>query len=83
MTRERMVSAEASGDENELNFTLRPKSLDEYVGQRSTVERLKIAIQATKARSESLDHLLFHGPPGLAKRRWATSSPKSWAKKST
>jgi Holliday junction DNA helicase RuvB len=62
-----MVSAEASGDENELNFTLRPKSLDEYVGQRSTVERLKIAIQATKARGESLDHLLFHGPPGLGK----------------
>lgn len=67
MALERIVSAEATGDENEWNWSLRPRSLDEYVGQRATIERLKIAIAATKARGESLDHLLFHGPPGLGK----------------
>lgn len=67
MTRERIVAAEDGGEDEHFQSGLRPQSLDEYVGQRSTVERLKIAIQAAKARGESLDHLLFHGPPGLGK----------------
>jgi Holliday junction DNA helicase RuvB len=68
MSRERVVSAEsAGGEETEFHWSLRPKTLDEYVGQRATIERLKIAIEAAKARGESLDHLLFHGPPGLGK----------------
>ncbi len=68
MARERVVSAEStSTEETEFHWSLRPKSLDEYVGQRATIERLKIAIEAAKARGESLDHLLFHGPPGLGK----------------
>ena len=67
MTRDRLVGPEASGEDNEFNWGLRPKSLDEYVGQRESVERLKIAIDASKARVETLDHLLLHGPPGLGK----------------
>jgi Holliday junction DNA helicase RuvB len=68
MTRERIVSAEATGgEETEFHWSLRPRSLDEYIGQSAMVERLKISIQAAKARGESLDHLLFHGPPGLGK----------------
>ncbi|NWF39276.1 Holliday junction branch migration DNA helicase RuvB [Mariprofundus sp. NF] len=46
---------------------LRPKSLDEYVGQEKIRANLKIYIQAAKARSESLDHVLLYGPPGLGK----------------
>ncbi len=67
MTRERIVAPEATADETEWNWGLRPRRLDEYVGQLETVERLKIAIEATKARGETLDHLLLHGPPGLGK----------------
>jgi Holliday junction DNA helicase RuvB len=68
MSRERIVSPGAeSGGEDEFNWGLRPKSLDEYIGQRESVERLKIAIEASKARDEVMDHLLLHGPPGLGK----------------
>jgi holliday junction DNA helicase RuvB len=48
-------------------ISLRPESFKEYIGQNDTVETLKIAIQAAKMRNESLDHILFHGPPGLGK----------------
>ena len=67
MSRERIVSPEGGGEEKEWNWGLRPKSLAEYTGQRETVERLKIAIDASKARNETLDHLLLYGPPGLGK----------------
>ena len=48
-------------------FSLRPERLDEYVGQAEVVETLKIAIEAAKLRSEPLEHVIFHGPPGLGK----------------
>ncbi|MCK4766970.1 MAG: Holliday junction branch migration DNA helicase RuvB [Desulfobacula sp.] len=48
-------------------ISLRPTSFKEYIGQNDTVETLKIAIQAAKMRNEPLDHILFHGPPGLGK----------------
>ncbi len=68
MSRERIVSShEDGGGEKDFNWGLRPKSLREYTGQRETVERLKIAIEASMARGEPLDHLLLHGPPGLGK----------------
>lgn len=53
-------------DEDNL-ITLRPKSLSEYTGQDTIVETLKIAIEAALKREESLDHILFNGPPGLGK----------------
>ncbi len=48
-------------------LSLRPERLDEYVGQAEVVETLKIAIEAAKLRSEPLEHVIFHGPPGLGK----------------
>jgi Holliday junction DNA helicase RuvB len=68
MPRERLVSPELiSKEEETFNRTLRPSSIDEYVGQQKVVEKLSIALQATKQRGESLEHVLFHGPPGLGK----------------
>ena len=50
-----------------MENSLRPKSLKEYIGQERIKESLKISIQAAKQRRESLDHILFYGPPGLGK----------------
>jgi Holliday junction DNA helicase RuvB len=75
MARERIIKGDSQeqeeeaveGREEQLIWSLRPRTLDEYVGQRQVVESLGIAIDAAKARGESLDHVLFHGPPGLGK----------------
>ncbi|HEU4753275.1 MAG TPA: Holliday junction branch migration DNA helicase RuvB [Armatimonadota bacterium] len=65
--RERLVSGGAlPGEEQEL-ASLRPRALDEYIGQREVVRPLKIALEAAKRRGEPLDHVLLHGPPGLGK----------------
>ncbi len=55
------------GDRDPEILSLRPERLDAYVGQAEVVETLKIAIEAAKLRSEPLEHVLFHGPPGLGK----------------
>ena len=55
------------GDDGEFDHTLRPKSLQEMLGQSKVKEQLRIAIEATKQRDEALDHVLLHGPPGLGK----------------
>jgi Holliday junction DNA helicase RuvB len=68
MPRERLVSPELiSQEEESFNRSLRPPTLDEYVGQKKVVEKLSIALQAAKQRGESLEHMLFYGPPGLGK----------------
>lgn len=54
-------------EEQQFDASLRPKTLDEYIGQEQIKERLKIFIQAAKERREALDHALFLGPPGLGK----------------
>jgi Holliday junction DNA helicase RuvB len=54
-------------DEDELERSLRPRSLDEFVGQERVKEQLGITLQAAKGRAEALDHLLLIGPPGLGK----------------
>ena len=51
----------------DIDAALRPKTLDEFVGQRAARENLRVFIQAAKARGEALDHVLFFGPPGLGK----------------
>jgi Holliday junction DNA helicase RuvB len=62
------VAPEVLGpEEEELERSLRPRSLDEFVGQESVKEQLAIALAAAKARSEALDHVLLVGPPGLGK----------------
>jgi len=53
--------------DNELDGIIRPRELDDFTGQREIVSNLHIYIQAAKLRGEALDHVLFHGPPGLGK----------------
>ncbi|MCK5034486.1 MAG: Holliday junction branch migration DNA helicase RuvB [Candidatus Sabulitectum sp.] len=68
MALESIVRADSISEVEERDFTsLRPKSFAEYIGQRELIDNLKIAVQAAKERGEPLDHLLFHGPPGLGK----------------
>jgi holliday junction DNA helicase RuvB len=62
---QRVVSPEQNAADSETS--LRPLSLDDFVGQRQICENLKIFIHAAKGRGEALDHVLFHGPPGLGK----------------
>ena len=64
---ERIVSAEVESCEEIEEQGLRPRSLANYIGQEKVKENLSIAIQAAKGRGEALDHVLFHGFPGLGK----------------
>jgi Holliday junction DNA helicase RuvB len=64
---ERVSDPEERPDESQLELSLRPKWLAEYIGQDKVKENLKIAIDAARARGEALDHTLLHGPPGLGK----------------
>ncbi len=64
---ERVIAPEYISDDNEIETSLRPHSLDEYIGQEKAKENLKIYIEAAKNRHESLDHVLLYGPPGLGK----------------
>ena len=64
---ERIVVSTASSDDNVLERALRPKQLDEYVGQKKARGQLEIFISAAKQRKEALDHVLLFGPPGLGK----------------
>ena len=64
---ERLVVSTASSDDNVLERALRPKQLDEYVGQKKARGQLEIFISAAKQRREALDHVLLFGPPGLGK----------------
>ncbi|MBR1739336.1 MAG: Holliday junction branch migration DNA helicase RuvB [Ruminococcus sp.] len=68
-----ITSAETKQDiQDDLQFTLRPKTLDEYIGQDKVKENMKIYIQAAKNRRDSLDHVLLYGPPGLGKTTLST-----------
>ena len=51
----------------DIDAALRPKSLDEFVGQKAARDNLRVFIQAAKSRGDALDHVLFFGPPGLGK----------------
>jgi holliday junction DNA helicase RuvB len=62
-----IIAAELLEDEIPAEKSLRPVSLDEYIGQEELKRNLKVFIEAAKARSEALDHVLFHGSPGLGK----------------
>jgi Holliday junction DNA helicase RuvB len=64
---DRVISPESVMDEISLDLNLRPSSLDEFIGQDKIKENLKIFIKAAGQRKESLDHVLFCGPPGLGK----------------
>lgn len=69
----RLVAPQVTSDENEdFEVSLRPKTLDEYIGQEKVKDNLKIYIQAAKKRGDSLDHVLLYGPPGLGKTTLST-----------
>ncbi len=64
----RIISGQPLGEQEEsFNLSLRPKFLDECIGQDNVRQKLAIAITAAKQRAEPLEHILFHGPPGLGK----------------
>ena len=63
----RMVAPEYTGEDIEVEYSLRPKSLSEYIGQTKVKENLSIYMEAAKMRKEPLDHVLLYGPPGLGK----------------
>lgn len=67
MDEERFVTSTRTGDDADLDVSLRPKSLADYVGQEKGKANLRVFIEASKKRGEALDHVLLYGPPGLGK----------------
>src|ERR687884_2350737 len=66
MMEDRIVAARAQ-DEDAAELSLRPRRLDEYIGQTKVKENLRILLEAARQRNEALDHILLYGPPGLGK----------------
>jgi holliday junction DNA helicase RuvB len=64
---DRMVSGELQQEDKSMEYSLRPETLAQYIGQTKTKENLSIFIEAAKMRNEPLDHVLLYGPPGLGK----------------
>ncbi|HEV8243099.1 MAG TPA: Holliday junction branch migration DNA helicase RuvB [Nitrospirales bacterium] len=64
---ERIITTQPADDEKNIEATLRPQTLDEYVGQARMKESLRICMDAAKQRGEALDHCIFYGPPGVGK----------------
>ncbi|MGN0141224.1 MAG: Holliday junction branch migration DNA helicase RuvB [Roseburia sp.] len=63
----RVISTQVQEEDYKIETSLRPQTLDDYIGQQKAKQNLKIYIEAAKQRGESLDHVLFYGPPGLGK----------------
>jgi len=71
MARERIIDAQAQQEEQRYDLTLRPKCLDECIGQEKLLAKIHIALTAAKQRAEPVEHILLHGPPGLGKTTMA------------
>ena len=67
MNNRKVISTEIQDEDVTVEKSLRPQCLDDYIGQAKAKENLKVYIEAAKGRGESLDHVLFYGPPGLGK----------------
>lgn len=67
MTKHRITDPEPNLDEAPAEVSLRPRSLDDYIGQEELKRNLRVFVEAAKGRSDALDHVLFHGSPGLGK----------------
>jgi len=63
----RMIETNITEEDSKIENSLRPQTLDDYIGQTKIKENLKIYIQAARQRGDALDHVLFYGPPGLGK----------------
>lgn len=68
----RIVEPQFSAEDTDVEFSLRPRKLNEYIGQEKVKDNLRIFIEAAKKRKEPLDHLLLYGPPGLGKTTLST-----------
>lgn len=64
---DRVITNEELPSDNNLEETLRPQALDEYIGQNEVKENIRVFVEAAKMRDEALDHVLLYGPPGLGK----------------
>ena len=69
---DRIITSTMQNEDVDVENSLRPKSLDDYLGQEKAKEQLKIFIEAAKSRNEQLDHVLLYGPPGLGKTTLAS-----------
>ncbi len=67
MDNERIITAELTDCDCDIETSLRPRSIADYIGQKKTIENLSVYIKAAKDRNEPLDHVLLYGPPGLGK----------------
>jgi holliday junction DNA helicase RuvB len=72
MKEERVVTGSGDEDDRQYEAGLRPRTLDEYIGQERVRENLHVSITAARQRGEALDHVLLYGPPGLGKTTLAT-----------
>ena len=63
----RIINTETTDEDQKIENTLRPQSMDAYIGQKAVKDALGVYMKAAKARSESMDHVLLYGPPGLGK----------------
>ena len=63
----RVISTQLQEEDYKIESSLRPQRLEDYIGQEKIKSNMKVYIEAAKARQESLDHVLFYGPPGLGK----------------
>ncbi len=68
----RIVTSNETSEDSEIEYSLRPKTLNEYIGQQKVKENLGVFIEAARGRGEALDHVLLYGPPGLGKTTLAT-----------
>src|SRR5690606_10647594 len=67
MTQERLIAADATREDDAVEASIRPRRLDEYLGQNAVREQLGIYIEAARKRGDAMDHVLIFGPPGLGK----------------
>ena len=63
----RVIETNVTEEDIRIESTLRPQTLDDYIGQKKAKENLKVYIEAAKRRGDALDHVLLYGPPGLGK----------------
>jgi Holliday junction DNA helicase RuvB len=70
--KQRLVSAAPVEDDSSFELKLRPRRLQEFIGQTKVKDNLAVAIEAAKSRGDALDHVLLYGPPGLGKTTLAT-----------
>ncbi len=64
---DRLITSSMSEEDAKTEYSLRPRLLDEYIGQHAVKDHMRIYIEAAKTRGEPLDHALLYGPPGLGK----------------